>query len=481
SRYITRGDRVPWWKGGMWRNRRSSGSSNPPHASSPPSPQSSGGRQASAADDIWGGVDDEYSGYNPDGTFGRQGGNGNFYTATANPPPYSDPYAQPQYFPPQYPGQSHSQLQDAGGFVGESYSLPESSYPNSAYSGGSVYPGGGIPFDPAYNPGAYNSEIHGGGYSQPQAFPPAPMPIASAPQPGSGFIPPPPGGGTAYQVAVPAATPVSTEAGTGSVQFQNAVQLVKENRFREAKAILTDETSRDPLNASAWRWLGDCHYNLLELDAAIEAYRRALARDPNDYYALRGSGFANLHRGHEHWRRMQDEVARGQREQGAATFSQAHENYKTSLELLGLCLRRAPNDGEAIYGEAMAAEGASRKLYSNAVSFLRLGPENRERAEIFAENCLTVINKGIERATMRSQQNPGDSGPRALLGGLYLRKAILFNHLGKNELALIELKRARDVQQSILDEIDKNNATAQRSIQECDAYWEAWGGGGRSS
>lgn len=262
----------------------------------------------------------------------------------------------------------------------------------------------------------------------------------------------------------------------GSPQFENAVRLVKENRFSEAKNILASETSRNPSNAAAWRWLADCYYNLLELDDAINSYQRALERDPSDYYALRGQGFAYLHRGHEYWRRMQEEVARGEKDAAATTFAHAHDNYKKSLELLGLCLRRAPNDGEAVYGEAMAAEGASRKLYSNAISYLKLGPEHRERAELFAENCLTVINKGIERAKERARQNPGDAGPRALLGGLYLRKAILYNQLDKRDLALTELRNSRDVQQSILDEIDKNNATARKNIREAEIYWDRWGG-----
>lgn len=263
---------------------------------------------------------------------------------------------------------------------------------------------------------------------------------------------------------------------TGSPQFENAVKMVKENRFSEAKGALQRETISQPNNAAAWRWLADCHYNLLELEDAIKCYQRARDLDPNDYYTMRGQGFAYLHRGHELWRQMQEEVARGQKTRAADVFGQAHENYKKALDLIGSCLRKAPNDSEAIFGEAMAAEGASRKLYSNAISYLKLGPENRERAELFAENCLTVINKGIERARDRAKQSPGEVGPRALLGGLYLRKALLYNQLSKNDLALIELKNAHDIQQSILDEIDKNNASAIKGMKECEAYWAAWGG-----
>jgi tetratricopeptide (TPR) repeat protein len=287
----------------------------------------------------------------------------------------------------------------------------------------------------------------------------------------SGVPPAPAGAGAAdpFASAPPSYQGEPSIDAQGSPQFENAVRLVKDNRFTEAKGILTSETNRNPGNASAWRWLADCHYNLLELDDAINCYQRALERDPNDFYALRGQGFSYLHRGHEYWRQMQEQVANDQKDSAAATFAQAHDNYKKSLELLGLCLRRAPNDGEAVYGEAMAAEGASRKLYSNAISYLKLGPEQRERAELFAENCMTVINKGVERSRERARQNPGDAGPRALLGGLYMRKAILYHQLDRNDAALIELRNARDVQRSILDEIDKNNATAQKNLRECEA------------
>ncbi len=485
---ISRGDKeVPWWKGGWWRNRKDD--SEPRDSRSDSASKSSGSRQPSglsASDDMWG--EGDYDGYNPDGSFGGQPAAGDPYaapafgggaTASSGHPAYADPYSQPQ---PSYP-----QSQTSGGFIGDAYTLPNSPGPSSPYQPGYVYPGTTYTADPYQQPASAPQQYTYTASPTPvTSYPattyPAPAPVVSAPpQPGDSFMPPPPGGQT-YQASAPApvAAPAA-EPGAGSPQFERAVRLVKENRFSEAKTALLDETARNPSSAAAWRWLGDCHYNLLELDAAIASYQKALDRDPNDYYALRGQAFAHLHRGHEFWRRMQEEVAMGQKEQGAATFAQAHENYKKSLELLGLCLRRAPNDGEAIYGEAMAAEGASRKLYSNAISYLKLGPENRERAELFAENCLTVINKGIERSKERAKQNPGDSGPRALLGGLYLRKAILYNQLGKNDLALMELKNARDVQQSILDEIDKNNTTAQKSVRECETYWEAWGGNRRNS
>ncbi|MCD8350029.1 MAG: tetratricopeptide repeat protein [Planctomycetaceae bacterium] len=536
-------ERVPWWKGGLWRNRGDDGQDNGDDDSrngtgnndndnaSANARRNARGRAARSArdedtrdndtasarsntrsndnarslgraprmlddDEMW--ENDDYTGYNADGSFGRSAAQASANRRPPNPPAPPQPQANPYGPAPQgYPAPG-----------------PQQPYPQPGYANAPMYnPGApmaapgqpyGYPAQPTYsanpydtvptivlNSGAVASDPYAATYAGSTGYP-APGPVYSDPYATgtAGIYTDPTGLGgytasssvdsTAWPLAPIDTTPnyqasPSIDA-QGSPQFENAVRLVKDNRFSEAKAILVSETGRNPSNAAAWRWLADCHYNLLELDEAITSYQRALERDPNDYYALRGQGFSYLHRGHEHWRRMQEEVGRGEKETAAATFAQAHENYKRSLEMLGLCLRRAPNDGEAVYGEAMAAEGASRKLYSNAISYLKLGPEQRERAELFAENCMTVINKGIERSNERAKQVPGDAGPRALLGGLYLRKAILYHQLGKNDLALIELRNSRDVQNSILDEIDKNNETAKRNIQETEVYWEAWGG-----
>ncbi len=498
-------ERVPWWKGGLWRNPGDTGGDD----ADPVAARRSGGAGRAAPRDpeadLWG---DEggYTGYNPDGSFGRptpppppQPGYGDPYaTGTgvydpyapppqpgypppqagydpyAPPPPYADPYAPQPYAQQPYVPQ--------GGYVSPPFTDPNAPLgayvdPNlgaAPYAAPYVDPYAAGPAVTQYGAGVYDTSAYGTvpaiDASTGQMI--TPYPVAPA-YPAAPYAPAPE---DPYASPAPQA-PASVPGAQGGPQFENAVRMVKENRFTEAKAILGYETVRNPANAAAWRWLADCHYNLLELDDAIRCYQRSLELDQGDYYALRGQGFSYLHRGHEYWRRMQEEVARSRKEEAASTFSLAHDDYKRALEMLGLCLRRAPNDGEAIYGEAMAAEGASRKLYSNAISYLKLGPEQRERAELFAENCLTVINKGIERSRERSRQEPGDSGPRALLGGLYLRKATLYHQLGRNDQALIELRNARDVQRSILDEIDKNNATAQRALQEAESLWEQWGGG----
>ena len=499
-------DKVPWWKGGMWRNRKS-GDDDKDNSSSSSSKSSSSSSSSGTAraprmtddDDMWDDEDNgEYSGYNADGSFGRPAAAPRQQANSRQPAPRrapaDDPFSAPQpsggYGGGGYGGSAGGY--DTGYSSGQqTYSDPYASQPQMGQVYSDPYAAPAPQYDPYsgsnYAGGPVDTSMYGGttvyndeGTSSFLSG----TPYASDPYGATTYSAP---GYDAPTYTAPQqdpfanAAPVSYQGeptldAQGSPQFENAVRLVKDNRFSEAKSILTSETSRNPSNASAWRWLADCHYNLLELDDAINCYQRALERDPNDYYALRGQGFSYLHRGHEYWRQMQEQVSRGQKEAAATTFAQAHDNYKKSLELLGLCLRRSPTDGEAVYGEAMAAEGASRKLYSNAISYLKLGPDQRERAELFAENCVSVINKGIERSKEKAKESPGDAGPRALLGGLYLRKAILYNQLGRNDQALIELRNSRDVQKSILDEIDKNNATAQRNLRETESYWEQWGG-----
>ncbi len=464
--------RVPWWKGGMWRNRKSNDNDDDdtPSRSSRSSSNDNTPPPVSP-DDMWG-DEDEFTGYNPDGSVatGAMGSQGGYQQNNPYQDPYQtyqDPFAQP---PQAYAGVTNDPS-GTSGFVGDSYTLPGSPPPTSPYNNGYVYPG------TSYSQESMNN-FGPNAYPQPSA----PMQTTMSPSYGDPYAAPMPAQPVMSAPPAPIPTqaqPPASNGQRGSAQFENAVNMVKNNRFAEAKSLLLSETSASPNNPAVWRWLGDAQYNLLELQDAIDSYQSALRLDPNDYYALRGQGFAYLHRGHELWRKMMEELNLSQRDQAAATFAQAHENYRQSLAKLGDCLRRAPNDSEAVYGEAMAAEGASRKLYSNAISYIKLGPENRERAELFAENCIQVINKGVERAGERARQNPGESGPRALLGGLYLRKAMLYQQLGRNELALQELRNSHGVQKSILDEIDKNNQTAQKGVADCEAYWKQWGGQGQ--
>jgi len=254
----------------------------------------------------------------------------------------------------------------------------------------------------------------------------------------------------------------------------------EEEDFRRAKPVLENLVRAEPDNAAAYLWLGECHYNLMEFPEALAAFKRATELRPSaadEYYILRGEGFAHLHYGIQLWKRMEEERADGRTEQAEETFSDAHQHYLSALYRLQACLRRTPDDSEAVYGRAMAMEGASRKLYSNAVSHLRLGPEGRERANLFAENCIEVIDEGLELARRRANDPKfqGETGPWALMGGLYLRKAMLYQQLGKIDLALAELENAAGAQSAIIA-VDKNDVNTRRALLDIEEFRRQWAG-----
>lgn len=254
--------------------------------------------------------------------------------------------------------------------------------------------------------------------------------------------------------------------------FIRATELVKQQQFAEAKSLLRTVIEQNPNHAEAYRWLGDCFYNLMDLENAIGAYTTARELDPTNYFALRGKGFAHLHMGHEKWRVYEDALRKQDRAAAHSALSEAHENYKRALEVLQHALRVFPGDNEAMYGRAMAAEGASRKLYANAVGLLK--KNDRQNAQAWAENCLDIIDEGIEAAKVRVREYPERAGPRKLAGGLFFRRAMLLKAFGETQLAMDELKKAAATQQSILQEVDPENDHAQRELQRCKSYLEKW-------
>lgn len=239
--------------------------------------------------------------------------------------------------------------------------------------------------------------------------------------------------------------------------FEYAVKAVRDQNYPEAKHLLLNVTKRHPESTSAWRWLGDCQYNLLELDQAIQSYQKALSVYPENYFALRGEGFSHLHLGHDFWRL-------GKR-------TEAHEEYRKALKIMQDCLRVYPGDLEAMYGRSMAAEGASRRLYQNAITQLKAG--KTEVAEAEGRNCLEVIDEGIESARQRMYKNPEEIGPRSIAGGLFQRRAILQHAFKRTDEALKDMEQAVKAYQSIL-EINANNYLAKAELEKCKKMQEAW-------
>lgn len=239
--------------------------------------------------------------------------------------------------------------------------------------------------------------------------------------------------------------------------FIFATERVLEQKYPEAKHTLLNVVSRHPNNTAAWRWLGDCHYNLLELEQAVDAYQKALNIYSENYFALRGLGFSYLHLGHDYWR--------------AGKRQEAHEQYRKSLRTLQDCLRVFPADIEAMYGQSMAAEGASRRLYQNAITQIRAG--NRELAEAEMRNCLEVIDAGIESARQRMYKNSDEIGPRSVVGGLFQRRAILQHSFTRLSGAIEDMGQAVRAYQSIL-EISPDNYLAKGELERCQELLKKW-------
>ena len=264
-----------------------------------------------------------------------------------------------------------------------------------------------------------------------------------------------------------------------SGDFAQGVRLVKSHQFAEAKTVFQSVSEQNPKSDEACRWLGDCHYNLMELQPAIDAYARATEINPNNYFALRGRGFALLYLGHDVWRAYEEACGRKEYEAAQGHLTQAHENYKLGLEVLQKCMQLYPGDDEASYGRAMAAEGASRLLYSNAVTLQK--KSKKTEAEAWADNCMQIVDEGIKAAEVRIQKRPDENppGPRALVGGLFLRRAVLLKEFGQTDQALVDLDKAITMHKAILAEVDRNNVKAQGQFKQCEelkAKWQSEGG-----
>ncbi len=254
--------------------------------------------------------------------------------------------------------------------------------------------------------------------------------------------------------------------------FGRAKKLVKRHKFQEAKELLVKVVQKDPKHAEAFRWLGDCYYNLMELEYAIAAYSETRSLDPHNYFALRGKGLAHLHYGHEFWSKYEDALRNSNSSEAHENLGEAHQNYKLSLELLQRCLHVFPGDKDAMYGRAMAAEGASRKLYANAVGLLKKG--RKEDAHAWAGNCLQIIDEGIEAAKLRINDHPDLPGPRKLVAGLFFRRAMLRKNFGKPAAAIEDLGKAMTIHKQVFEEIDPGNKHAKQEMDRCKAYLERW-------
>lgn len=232
--------------------------------------------------------------------------------------------------------------------------------------------------------------------------------------------------------------------------YARANELLNQQRYADAKELLKEIVNRNAGSSSVWRRLGDAYYNLLELSSAISAYEKAVSLNRENYFAIRGLAFAYLYHGHDLW--------------NARRPAEAHGEYGKSLKLLQQCMRIYPGDVEAMYGRGMAAEGASRRLYQNALALL--GQGKKQEAASAARNCFGVIDEGVEVLRQRVSKANKEIGPRNVIGGLFQRRAILGSRFQYRDAALDSIDQAVRVYESIL-KIDPENALAKKELEKC--------------
>ena len=75
------------------------------------------------------------------------------------------------------------------------------------------------------------------------------------------------------------------------VAFQTGKLYLENGDPEKGKAYLQKAISLHPVSGSAFRYLGDCHDALNQTDAAVQAYEKAIKKNPNDAASLSALGF----------------------------------------------------------------------------------------------------------------------------------------------------------------------------------------------
>jgi len=73
-------------------------------------------------------------------------------------------------------------------------------------------------------------------------------------------------------------------------ELESAVQLINNEKYKQAIETLEDATKNDPDNADAWNLLGYASRKKGDLDRSAEAYDKALRIDPEHKDALEYQG-----------------------------------------------------------------------------------------------------------------------------------------------------------------------------------------------
>ncbi len=139
---------------------------------------------------------------------------------------------------------------------------------------------------------------------------------------------------------------------------EEAVELLHEERFREALELLREIATKDPTNPYAFFLMGQGLYEVGEMEPARDAYRACLARAPKHL----GARIALTH--------VERKLGR----------------HREAIKEGMIALEQAPMDGDALYaiGLAYAARGDNAAARRYLEAYLKAQPEFETRLEVEA-------------------------------------------------------------------------------------------------
>ena len=77
-------------------------------------------------------------------------------------------------------------------------------------------------------------------------------------------------------------------------QLDSGITELVEGKTKSALETFSDIVAREPSFGEAWNKKATCHYMLGEMDAALEASRKAVEIDPRNFQALAGIGLVEM-------------------------------------------------------------------------------------------------------------------------------------------------------------------------------------------
>jgi len=139
---------------------------------------------------------------------------------------------------------------------------------------------------------------------------------------------------------------------------EEAIELLQEERYREALEVLREVLRADPKNAYAFFFLAQAFYEVGEMEPARDAYRACLALAPEHL----GARIALTH--------VERKLGR----------------HREAIKEGMIALEQAPMDGDALYavGLAYAARGDNAAARRYLEAFLKAQPELETSLEVEA-------------------------------------------------------------------------------------------------